>query len=42
MTDFLGVKMHGGLPWLIFDVGFGPAVVGSNSTEPSTMVSGTL
>ncbi|KAL5491975.1 hypothetical protein EMCRGX_G017356 [Ephydatia muelleri] len=33
MTDFLGVKMHGGLPWLIFDVGSGPAVVGSNSTR---------
>ncbi|KAL5489640.1 hypothetical protein EMCRGX_G018756 [Ephydatia muelleri] len=33
MTDFLGVKLHGGLPWLIFDVGSGPAVVGSNSTR---------
>eukprot|EP00731_Ephydatia_muelleri_P026864 Em0018g964a len=33
ITDFLGVKMHGGLPWLIFDVGSGPAVVGSNSTR---------
>eukprot|EP00731_Ephydatia_muelleri_P009126 Em0004g1464a len=33
MTDFLGVKPHGGLPWLIFDVGSGPAVVGSNSTR---------
>eukprot|EP00731_Ephydatia_muelleri_P020747 Em0013g474a len=21
VTDFLGVKLHGGLPWLIFDVG---------------------
>eukprot|EP00731_Ephydatia_muelleri_P034728 Em0073g25a len=30
MTDFLGVKLHGGL---IFDVGSGPAVVGSNSTR---------
>ncbi|KAL5467482.1 hypothetical protein EMCRGX_G031711 [Ephydatia muelleri] len=30
-SDFLGVKLHGGLPWLIFDVGSGPAVVGSNS-----------
>ncbi|KAL5479134.1 hypothetical protein EMCRGX_G022618 [Ephydatia muelleri] len=28
VTDFLGVKLHGGLPWLIFDVGSGPAVVG--------------
>ncbi|KAL5500009.1 hypothetical protein EMCRGX_G011499 [Ephydatia muelleri] len=27
MTDFLGVKLHGRLPWLIFDVGSGPAVV---------------
>ncbi|KAL5506156.1 hypothetical protein EMCRGX_G007739 [Ephydatia muelleri] len=27
VTDFLGVKLHGGLPWLIFDVGSGPAVV---------------
>ena len=33
LTDFLGVKLHGGLPWLIFDVGSGPAVVGSNSTR---------
>ncbi|KAL5480084.1 hypothetical protein EMCRGX_G023706 [Ephydatia muelleri] len=33
VTDFLGVKLHGGLPWLIFDVGSGPAVVGSNSTR---------
>ncbi|KAL5516454.1 hypothetical protein EMCRGX_G001790 [Ephydatia muelleri] len=33
MTDFLGVKLHGGLPWLIFDVGSGPAVVVSNSTR---------
>ncbi|KAL5481631.1 hypothetical protein EMCRGX_G021830 [Ephydatia muelleri] len=33
MTDFLGVKLHSGLPWLIFDVGSGPAVVGSNSTR---------
>ncbi|KAL5517937.1 hypothetical protein EMCRGX_G003584 [Ephydatia muelleri] len=33
MTDFLGVKPHGGLPWLIFYVGYGPAVVGSNSTR---------
>eukprot|EP00731_Ephydatia_muelleri_P034187 Em0050g5a len=33
MTDFLGVKLHGGLPWLIFDVGSGQAVVGSNSTR---------
>ncbi|KAL5500661.1 hypothetical protein EMCRGX_G012255 [Ephydatia muelleri] len=34
MTDFLEVKLHGGLPsWLIFDVGSGPAVVGSNSTR---------
>eukprot|EP00731_Ephydatia_muelleri_P014707 Em0008g427a len=33
MTDFLGVKLHGGLPWLIFVVGSGPAVVGSNSTR---------
>ncbi|KAL5475184.1 hypothetical protein EMCRGX_G027251 [Ephydatia muelleri] len=33
MTDFLGVKLHGGLPWLIFDVGSGPAVAGSNSTR---------
>eukprot|EP00731_Ephydatia_muelleri_P032620 Em0024g164a len=33
ITDFLGVKMHGGLPWLIFDVGSGPAVVGSNRTR---------
>eukprot|EP00731_Ephydatia_muelleri_P021937 Em0014g528a len=33
MTDFLGVKLHRGLPWLIFDVGSGPAVVGSNSTR---------
>eukprot|EP00731_Ephydatia_muelleri_P017511 Em0010g609a len=33
MTDFLRVKLHGGLPWLIFDVGSGPAVVGSNSTR---------
>eukprot|EP00731_Ephydatia_muelleri_P007581 Em0003g1829a len=33
MTDFLGVKLHGGLPWLILDVGSGPAVVGSNSTR---------
>ncbi|KAL5516827.1 hypothetical protein EMCRGX_G002249 [Ephydatia muelleri] len=33
VTDFLGVKLHGGLPWLIFDVGTGPAVVGSNSTR---------
>ena len=33
MTGFLGVKLHGGLPWLIFDVGSGPAVVGSNSTR---------
>ncbi|KAL5505561.1 hypothetical protein EMCRGX_G007013 [Ephydatia muelleri] len=33
MTDFLGVKLHGRLPWLIFDVGSGPAVVGSNSTK---------
>ncbi|KAL5516868.1 hypothetical protein EMCRGX_G002299 [Ephydatia muelleri] len=33
ITDLLGVKMHGGLPWLIFDVGSGPAVVGSNSTR---------
>eukprot|EP00731_Ephydatia_muelleri_P019628 Em0012g453a len=33
MTDFLGVKLHGGLPWLIFDVGSGPAVVESNSTR---------
>eukprot|EP00731_Ephydatia_muelleri_P039083 Em1088g2a len=32
-TDFLGVKLHGGLPWLIFDVGSGPAVVVSNSTR---------
>eukprot|EP00731_Ephydatia_muelleri_P025756 Em0017g839a len=32
MTDFL-VKLHGGLPWLIFDLGSGPAVVGSNSTR---------
>ncbi|KAL5499526.1 hypothetical protein EMCRGX_G010960 [Ephydatia muelleri] len=32
-SDFLGVKLHGGLPWLIFDVGSGPAVVGSNSTR---------
>ncbi|KAL5518240.1 hypothetical protein EMCRGX_G003940 [Ephydatia muelleri] len=29
----LGVKLHGGLPWLIFDVGSGPAVVVSNSTR---------
>eukprot|EP00731_Ephydatia_muelleri_P009468 Em0005g54a len=33
VTDFLGVKLHGGLPWLIFDVGSGPAVVVSNSTR---------
>eukprot|EP00731_Ephydatia_muelleri_P001861 Em0001g1861a len=33
MTDFLGVKLQGGVPWLIFDVGSGPAVVGSNSTR---------
>ncbi|KAL5477558.1 hypothetical protein EMCRGX_G024370 [Ephydatia muelleri] len=33
VTDFLGVKLHGGLPCLIFDVGSGPAVVGSNSTR---------
>eukprot|EP00731_Ephydatia_muelleri_P007411 Em0003g1659a len=33
MTDILEVKLHGGLPWLIFDVGSGPAVVGSNSTR---------
>ncbi|KAL5509341.1 hypothetical protein EMCRGX_G004696 [Ephydatia muelleri] len=33
VTDFLGVKLHGGLPLLIFDVGSGPAVVGSNSTR---------
>eukprot|EP00731_Ephydatia_muelleri_P033063 Em0025g19a len=33
MTDFLGVKLHSGLQWLIFDVGSGPAVVGSNSTR---------
>ncbi|KAL5505722.1 hypothetical protein EMCRGX_G007203 [Ephydatia muelleri] len=33
MTDFLWVKLHGGLQWLIFDVGSGPAVVGSNSTR---------
>ncbi|KAL5505747.1 hypothetical protein EMCRGX_G007238 [Ephydatia muelleri] len=32
-SDFLGVKLHGGLPWLIFDVGSGPVVVGSNSTR---------
>ncbi|KAL5509689.1 hypothetical protein EMCRGX_G005101 [Ephydatia muelleri] len=33
VTDFLGVKLHGELPCLIFDVGSGPAVVGSNSTR---------
>ena len=33
MTDFLGVKLHGGLPWLIYDAGSGPAIVGSNSTR---------
>eukprot|EP00731_Ephydatia_muelleri_P031438 Em0022g952a len=33
VTDFLEVKLHGRLPWLIFDVGSGPAVVGSNSTR---------
>ncbi|KAL5516835.1 hypothetical protein EMCRGX_G002259 [Ephydatia muelleri] len=33
MTDFLGVKLHGVLPWLIFYVGSGPAVVESNSTR---------
>eukprot|EP00731_Ephydatia_muelleri_P034642 Em0069g17a len=33
VTDFLEVKLHGGLPWLIFDVGSGPAVVVSNSTR---------
>eukprot|EP00731_Ephydatia_muelleri_P036616 Em0291g1a len=42
VTDFLGVKLHGGLPWLIFDVGSGPAVVVSNSTRTFTMVNGTL
>eukprot|EP00731_Ephydatia_muelleri_P013077 Em0007g387a len=31
ITDFLGVKLHGGLPWLIFDV-MDPTV-----PEPSTM-----
>eukprot|EP00731_Ephydatia_muelleri_P012881 Em0007g191a len=35
VTDFLGVKLHGGLPWLIFDVGSGPAVVVSTVPEPS-------
>ena len=33
MTDFLGVELRGGLPWLIFDVGSGPAVVGPNTTR---------
>ncbi|KAL5484738.1 hypothetical protein EMCRGX_G021285 [Ephydatia muelleri] len=42
MADFLGVKLHGGLPWLIFDVGSGAAVVGPTVPEPSMMVSGTL
>eukprot|EP00731_Ephydatia_muelleri_P001261 Em0001g1261a len=42
MTDFLGVKLHGGLPWLIFDVGSGPAVVGSNSTRTLNDASNTF
>ncbi|KAL5474582.1 hypothetical protein EMCRGX_G026550 [Ephydatia muelleri] len=37
MTDFLGVKLHGGLPWLIFDVGSDQLSLDPTVSEPSTM-----
>eukprot|EP00731_Ephydatia_muelleri_P038025 Em0632g2a len=42
ITDFLGVKMHGGLPWLYLMWALDQLSLDPTVPEPSLMVSGTL